>query len=164
MGKPVTIDSDDLETLLYSAGAMKHIEQALYAAKHDFLYDLAKPKIAGVADRVNHERLKAPAYERPVVAADLQPADQELIRHLFRDEEGGLSTPMIRVGPGDDMVVEDLHNLREFGLVEMGVIIAGVRWAANTDLSDAKDGSYALRLTGMGQNVLSEILQKKAIA
>ena len=159
MGKPVTIDSDDLETLLYSAGAMTHIEQALYAAKHDFQYRSAMPKIASAIERTNHERLKALAYERPVTSADLWPGDAGRLRKIFADDPQLpiMSVVVMRSAPGE-IPITALTRPRELGLVEIGTVLDGIHWADKTDIVPAKDGRYALRLSSQGRRILATII------
>lgn len=159
MGKPVTIDSDDLETLLYSAGSMTHIEQALYAAKHDFQYRSAMPKIAAAMERANHERLKALAYEKPVQASDLWPGDAETLRKVFAsDPEMPIFPIVIMHSRPEEATINELARLRELGLVEMGTVLDGIHWADKTDITPANDGRYALRLSSQGQSILAAII------
>ena len=53
MGIQVTVDSDDLEKLLYATGAIKQIEHALLNRKSDPFYQSAVNGIASAHERLN---------------------------------------------------------------------------------------------------------------
>lgn len=148
MGKPVILDSDDVEFLLYSAGAMKHIEMALYAAKTDFQYNLAKPRVAEVVDRANHAWLVA-LHDAP----DIDPGavvgeDRRLLLEFFSNANSVVTT---------SQRLENWHGLREVGAVEMGVVMHGFKWADKFDVRPTGDGAYALRLTPAGKKLYEAI-------
>lgn len=65
MGKPVTVDSDDLEALLFSTGGIKAIEDALQQRSEDPLVLQAKPRLTAAHDRLTAEwrrQLRGPGY------------------------------------------------------------------------------------------------------
>lgn len=148
MGKPVILDSDDVEFLLYAAGAMKHIEMALYAAKTDFQYNLAKPRVAEVVDRANHARLSALRGENEIDQSALYAEDRRLLLEFFSNANAVVTT---------SQRLENWHGLREIGAVEIGVTMSGFKWADKFDVRPSSDGSYGLRLTVAGKKLYEAI-------
>ena len=59
----VTIEAEDLETLLFATGAIKAMEAALWASKIDPLAQMAKPKITAAHERLNRALLTAKRQE-----------------------------------------------------------------------------------------------------
>lgn len=149
MGKPVIIDSDDVETLLYAAGALKPVEHALYNAKTDFQYEMAKPKLSGAVDRVNHLWLKALA-EEPV---EIKPS-------VLTEDERDVLDKMFEFGPvyvlSASSVIEQrmLRRFRDLRLIEGGTVWHGFRWPSGFDINEVR-GEQAYRLTTTGRKFLA---------
>ncbi len=145
MGKPILVDSDDLETLLFACGALKDVENAIVAQKSSPMALKAAPKLTGA-----HERVAA-SWRRQLREALPEPTDGDLaeLKRLFplADEEVQVLTAPIRLG-------------QVLQLVEYGPILRGaqIEWPHPAGPEFRPSGHepvrFAVRLTPRGRNAL----------
>lgn len=122
MGKPVTVDSDDLEVLLAASVGMRKIEEEIKAIANDpvTLRLAARGRIEEAHARVNRARAEAvkdPRDRNPLWGQD--PTNNASIKLLKRLWEIGEATT-------DDVRAWD--DLRERGFVVMGNGTLLIKW------------------------------------
>jgi hypothetical protein len=120
MGVPVTVDSDDLEALLYATAAIRGIENALASAQRDPMFEIAKPRFSAAFDAVaNAMRGAIRSATMPNIMRDPEGEDLQVLLHLARAcAVAGvtvLSKPhmfrhlvgmgVVEIGPHDERVV-----------------------------------------------------------
>lgn len=80
MGKPVTVDSDDLEVLLLASAGARKIEDIIASVKDDPAVMRTKGRIGEVSDRINRLRAEAikdpldrdPSYDEPPTSMEVK--------------------------------------------------------------------------------------------
>jgi hypothetical protein len=153
----VTVDLDDLEKLIFTAGAMKTVEGALKQRREDpFVRDHLEFTDA-------HNRLAAAVRNVQRGTADtlvawdgeLSQDEIKLLRKvtgelaiLTRDQKAGKS--------GEDMSIAD--RLAAKGCVIMGQLVKGVLWAGETKPVLVQDTSgFPIKITNRGTDKLAAI-------
>ena len=154
----VTVELEDLEKLVFTAGAMKTVEGALKQRREDpFVRDHLEFTDA-------HNRLAAAVRNvqrgnaDTLVAwdGDLSQAEIKLLRKvkigdvtiLTRDQKAGKS--------GEDMSIAD--RLAAKGCVVMGQIVTGILWAGETKPVLTQDTSgFPIKITSRGTDKLAAI-------
>lgn len=130
MGKPVTIDSDDVEVLLNAAAAIRHVESALEAVKNDPAMNriYKSGKIGQALDRCNRARaqaIKEDWSQTPLSDVVLSTFSENLLYLL------AMAGPM-----GKRCETTDTGVLRSEGLVVAGQCNEHVIWGDKTEASD----------------------------
>ena len=154
----VTVDLEDLEKLVFTAGAMKQVEGALKQRREDpFVRDHLEFTDA-------HNRLAAAVRNGQrgnadtLVAGDgdLSQDEIKLLRKvkigdvdvLTRNEKAGKS--------GEDMSIAD--RLAAKGCVVMGQLVTGILWAGETKPVLVQDTSgFPIKITSRGADKLAAI-------
>lgn len=156
----VTVDLDDLKTLVFAASVVKQIEGALASFKRDpfvqpHLNFMPALKRMETAMR-NAERAHAGTlvnFDEP-----LSPAEKEALYEV----EGSTDISLHEKGkllPGESMSVID--RLIAKGCIEIGKIVHGVVWAGEDAAHLTADPElYRARLTPRGRQKLSELGRK----
>jgi hypothetical protein len=152
----VTVDLADLETLVFTTGALKTIEGALQARKSD---PFVQPHLNFTEA---HNRLAAAMRDATRGMADtVVPWDGELdkdeIEHLsalLADEDESLFTTITptwrRANPAID-------RLMCKGMIEIGQVVKGVVWAGSDRPEIKPDQGFALRTTKRGRDKLRKL-------
>lgn len=127
MGKPVTLDSDDVEILLDAAAAIRHVENALEAVRQDpaMIRLHASGKIGAALDRCNRARGEAIKPDEMKLRPPFgwQP-DVETYYRLQR---------MVAAGPAGVLGnPADFAHLRSYGLCVAGQVNIYVVWGDKT--------------------------------
>lgn len=155
MGEPVTIDSDDIEALIYATAAIKGIENALEANRTDPFGQLAKGRFHAAHDRICNawrEALRKPQFPDRFAAATATEVDQ-----LYRLWNEGAGKMM-----GAEVIIRsprwsECRSLQLNGFVELGVRREMVAWAMSGDVSNLDDPKCnRVRLTPRGRDALVE--------
>ena len=147
----VTVDLEDLETIVFTTGALKTIEGALQQRKND---PFVKPHLEFTAA---HDRLaSAMRNARRSEAGTLVPWDGE----LSTDELDFLRD--VDAGDVDRILLEtkiSFDSLAAKGCIDFGQPLTGVLWAGEktpTWMIDAL-GDYCVRITVRGRAKLAKI-------
>lgn len=155
MGVPVTLDSDDVQTLLFSTGVVKRIEAAMQAQREDPQALMASTQLSAAHSRVATAwRWALREYQKPNIALDkivLDPKDDALMRSLWTAIGRG---PVIYDG-----FPQDLDLLMRLGLVEMGP----AKWALHyggdqPEFAEHMPPKWCARLTERGKQFCIEQL------
>lgn len=149
MGIPVTVDSDDLEILLFATAAIKGVEYALKAQKNDPLYEQEKPKLTAAHDRMANLWRGA---VRQAAAPDVRDAtDEEITRMLELATRHG--------GKRELLSGEDPRSWREMqscGWVELGAEINNVSWGASGEITQGRPSTQWIRLKMRGHEAIAK--------
>lgn len=156
MGIPVTVDSDDLEMLLFATGAIKAMEAALVAAKRDPLAERAKPRIAAAHDALNAAMLRARRKEQfpqrfrdatPLEIAELKDF-ADIIASRADAQYLGMSIGALDTSHGR------MTRLAELGFVELGAARSSTIWGGG-DITTKDDPLIRrVRLTQRGKDAV----------
>lgn len=153
----VTVDLEDLETLVMTSGALKTIEGALATRKAD-------PFIRQYLDFTSaHDRLASVMRNaRRAEAGTLVPWDGELdeveTRLLRLVEEGEIEHVTARAKREE----KEVDSLAAKGCIVIGNFVKGVLWAGDTapDIELDPNG-YPVKITQRGREKLVKIDEKK---
>lgn len=162
MTTKVTVDHDDLETLIFASAAIKTIEGALAARKSD---PFVRPHLDYTAA---HDRLasamrnaKRAENQDTLIKFDEPLTDEEMAALVKVDEATSgkyASRYMVlsrkdKAGPrGAVMSVFD--QLAAKGCVEMGTLVHGVIWSGASHPELEPEASFGIRLTARGREKL----------
>jgi hypothetical protein len=152
MGKPVTVDSDDLETLLFTTGVVKQVEAAIAGQARDPLAFAAQPKLTAAHERVTATWRRALREPPPAPL----PGDIAELHRLFM-QDGGLTYEAV-ANHYPQRLAQTLQ------LVEAGPIWDGIKidWPAPATPefrpapSDPRNLRYAVRLMPRGEEALRQ--------
>lgn len=153
MGVPVTVDSDDLQALLFTNAAIKSIEHALKAQKEDPLFEQAAPRFTAASDNIARAWRDA-TRRRDMPELFRNPTQAELrdLSDAFLDEhEIGL------LGRYKSKVEwNPLHSreLVSMGLVELGNSRERIIWADGQTTHGPNPPRVFARLTQRGVDAL----------
>lgn len=87
MGVPVTVDSDDLQTLLFATAAIKSVEVALKAQKNDPFAEQALPRYTEASDNLAKAwRDATRRRDMPQLFRDPTPHELSVLRSIFFDD------------------------------------------------------------------------------
>jgi hypothetical protein len=163
----VTVDLDDLETLVMTTAALKTIEGALNARKND-PFVRQHLEFGAAHDRLASAMRGAKrAGSGTLVDWDgaLDDKEIEFLRSL-EDEEGGLSTltPDQKVpNKGQAMSVAD--RLAAKGCVILGQRVTGILWSDNPrPLLTIDHSGFPIKITDRGREKLVKIDADKVVA
>ncbi len=159
----VTLDSDDLEVLLYATGAIKAVEAAVAGQTKDEQFLAAKPKLTAAHDRAaNAWRAATRKRDRPEVFRDPTPDEVILLKQLY---DYGANLPQgidVDVGailaphvPGSNP--RSLRPLMVAGFLEFGQHQERVLWSSSGNHWSSESPSPRCRLTPRG---MAEIEKK----
>jgi hypothetical protein len=151
MGKPVILDSDDVECLLLASALSKEIEARVRSLQHDPQVMRLNNKIGDAFSRINRARGDAIRIEEPFDPnRDLTHGDWLLLEKLHDQNR-------IRVDN-----INAYSNLRRFRLVVMGHEVTTIKWGDKTDgaLVDESQGVMYVKLTDKGRALVNS---RKAI-
>lgn len=155
----VTIDLEDLETLVMTTGALKVIEGALHQRKND---PFTRPHLDFTAA---HDRLATSMRNaRRSEAGTLIEWDGELTEdeaRALRHIENGIVT---QITSGEKQHEREYDNLSAKGCIVMGQPVAGVVWAGATAPELTPCAGYAVKITDRGRQKLVDAQVKKAEA
>ncbi len=153
----VAVDLSDLETLVFTTGALKTIEGALQARKSD---PFVQPHLNFTEA---HNRLATAMRNASRGAADtVVPWNGELdgqecayLAGLIADEDEHLFTTITGTWRLEH---PEIDRLMCKGMVEIGQLVKGVLWAGK-DLPELKpDVGFAVRTTNRGRDKLRKIV------
>lgn len=153
----VTIDIEDLETLVFTTGALKTIEGALANRRVD---PFTRPHLDFTAA---HDRCaSAMRNARRVEAGTLVDWDGALDVH----EENALRH--IESGKRAQISAHEKQNYREYdglaakGCIVMGQPVAGIIWAGASAPELTPCAGFAVKITPRGREKLAKIDEQKA--
>lgn len=158
----VTVDLEDLKSLVFASSAIKTIESTLASHKRDPFVQAAAP-LTEANDRLasamrNAERAAAGT----AVAWDAPLTNEEVKALKYIEKATGAKTPGIAVfviSPADKVDEPVYDQLAAKGMVEMGQFVQGIAWAgAPAAQLVADEKGYAARLTARGREKLAAIL------
>jgi hypothetical protein len=171
MGKPVILDSDDVECLLLASAISKEIEARFRSLRDDPQVMRLNNKVGDAFSRINRARGDAIRIEEPFDSVLMSKKDWEILRFL---EDGNpkelgtawnppLFTDEVHSTPTqhDYFIVTqyDLDKLRRFRLVIVGELIATtiIKWGDKTEDStiDAM-GKQFVKIAPRGQATLQQ--------
>ncbi len=126
MGKPVTIDSDDVEVLLNAAAGIRKVEDALRAIRQDpaMIRIYKSGKIGESLDRVNKARARAIREDYPRPPDNWVPTEKQMTQ-IARLSAAGPNGLVIDA-------ISDYSTLRSYGLVVIGTVNEYVNWGDRT--------------------------------
>ncbi len=145
MGKPVTLDSDDVEVLLNAAAAARKIEDILSVVNRDptMIRPQAKGVIGDALDRINRQRALAIRSQDDIARPpqDWNPGTEEraTLNRLMAAGPQGLASHE----------VANFNTLRSYGLVVAGQVNEAVNWGDKTQSVQAQ-GFQRFKLTEAG--------------
>ena len=154
----VTVDYDDLETIVFATAAIKAIEGALAARKSD---PFSRPHLDFTAahDRLASAMRNAKRSESndTVIKFSDPLSDDEMdtlkLIDSICDEHSYMTLEGKDKAPGQVMSVYD--QLAAKGCVEIGQLLSGIIWAGAAAPELSKKPTYAVRLTARGRERLS---------
>lgn len=126
MGIPITIDSDDLQALLFATGAIKNIESAIKGWQTDPLVLQSKNDFKEAHDRIASEWRRVTREPHPDQLADATSGELLILKDLTK------------LGPWFQMNLMEERwnflwkNLRLRGFVEAGIKEHFIRWGDTT--------------------------------
>ena len=147
MGQPITVDSDDLEALLFATGSIKAIEAALQQRSRDPLVKRAEPVLTEAHNRLAKEWRNA-TREEPSFA-ELKPLTDEDFRLL----DVGVAHPLDRLGYPVSAPMPMFDRLRAHGMVVLSPDLAGRAWGGG-DIGWVDSGRMTVRMTERGHKAL----------
>jgi hypothetical protein len=148
-GVPVTIDSDDLEALLFSTAAIKSVENALIAQKRDEQFKSAAGRFSAAHDRAaNAWREATRRRDRPELFREPTAKELEELRRL--DLAGARGPQGIEVNVGS------LRHLLGPGWIEFGVHRQQVNWTGSGAVWQHETAAPRCRLTARGIDELGK--------
>jgi hypothetical protein len=158
----VTVDSDDLEALVFGTGVIKNIEGSLAAFKRDPFTKTNVPLTEA------HDRLASAMRNAKRAQADTLVKWDE---PLTKDEQIALAAvaasckemgDVKRISPkdkapdrGEAMSIYD--RLAAKGIIEMGQFLIGIMWAGQQSPAITAQPEFAARLTPRGRSMLEQI-------
>ncbi len=161
MGVPVTVDSEDLEALLFATSVVKNIEAVLKQAKADPFVENVKPRITAAHDRIA-DAYRA-AERRKEFPERFEPPDTDEILALQKlwpipEQQENLAPRFeifLRFNAVTD-AVRDIRKLMVKGLVEFGVPRMAVDWGVTGERTVRTMGEQWVRITPRGQAAVEE--------
>jgi hypothetical protein len=149
----VTIDLEDLETLVMAIGALKTIEGALAQRKSDpFVRQYLD--FTAAHDRLASAMRNARRAESGTLIqwdGELTPTDETLLRELDR----------VRIGVMEVRDKEDYDSIAAKGCVVIGQCVAGIVWPGAAQAEIKPYHAYAVRITPRGREKLAKIDAEK---
>lgn len=145
MGKSVTVDSDDLQTLLFATGTIKQIEAAIKQHKQDHQVMMAQDNLTRAHDTLakawrNAVRvIEDPIYNDPLTAKEL-----EYLK---------LVDSVSRVIQTEDLTSELVRTLRRKGMLELGVRSTQTNWG-DTGLGPIEFAENVIRITARASDTI----------
>ena len=167
MGKPVTVDSEDLEALLFAAGGIAVIERAIDGYRTDMLVQQVKPRLTAAHARASAAWRQQTREVDP--AASEPPTDEEIrqLNAMFPARVGDPSSPddedLMRPAVIEWSDMPAVRSLRLKGLIEFGNRF--IAWPGEGQTPDFRPGfpTYPCRLTAKGEGVVEPAAQHAAI-
>lgn len=144
MGKPVTLDSDDVECLLVASALARETEARFRAMEDDPQFMRTNGKINEAFARINRTRGDSIRIEEPFDPEVLGSDDWNLLKKLLEvDRQRILS-------------VGSWETLRRFRLVVMGVETITIRWGDKKEsvTVDESQGMMYVKLTERGRKLV----------
>lgn len=151
MGKPVTLDSDDVEALLLAAELSAAIEQKFLSVRQDPAFQRLAGRMRDAADRARRLRGDAIRIEEPFNRANLT---AKMIAYMWALDPG-INPNWEPPGIDPETSVERNYLLRH-NLVVMGQIFRVVKWGDKTVHEQPYD-TLAIKLTKRGQDILHSL-------
>lgn len=154
MGKPVTVDSDDLEVILMNTGVAKQVEQLIYQHKNDPFVCKDDAKIGDAHKRLNGELLKAKRipvyldYEEPLSAEAFA-----VLRHVIDQR-------FMYVTGTDIKTNHHIAELRRKGYLSLGSIYESVFWADTQTVTRSDKGIFMIAASERGTKLASTMTEK----
>jgi len=153
----VTVDLSDLETLVFTTGALKTIEGALQSRKSD---PFVQPHLNFTEA---HNRLATAMRNASRGTADtvvpwdepLETYERHFLESVANNEENGLPTTI-----GTDFRLEhpEIDRLMCKGAITLGQLVKGVIWAGKDRPEPPPDPSgFAVRVTERGRSKLTKV-------
>ena len=150
----VTVDLDDLKTLLFATSGIKDIEAAIQQRKTNPMVGSAQGKMAAAHDRLSAAWRRA-EREQTWPARLVTEADIAALRDMFTDPQTGepIEVALLSAYP--------MHLAQGLMLVESGPVFQGVKieWPSPSDpefrIQGVQPTQYAARLTHYGRQVLA---------
>lgn len=162
----VTVDSDDLEALLFATGVITTIEAAVKQRKDDAQWLAAKPKIAAAAHRLGNAMRGATRRETmPHLFKD--PTEDEIAQLIDLDNGGARRPEGIEIGIGlilgkTKANPDSLRPLMAANLVEFGTHQERVLWGSSGNNWSSESAEPRCRLTVRGIEIVREARARKA--
>jgi hypothetical protein len=149
MSVPVTVDSDDLEALLFCTAAIKSVEAALKAQSNDPLYEQAKPRLTAAHDRIAN--LWRGAVRQARTPATRDATAEEVIRLLeLAACHGGKRILRTSEDP------REWREMQSCGWVELGAEINTVSWGASGEVTQGRPPLQWVRLRMKGHEAIAK--------
>jgi len=164
----VTVDHDDLETIIFATAAIKAIEGALAARKTD---PFVRPHLDYTAA---HDRLatamrnaKRAENQDTLVKFDDPLTGEEMaaLTEVHEATTGKYASRFMvlsrkKKAPEDNQAMSVYDQLSAKGCVQMGVLVHGVIWAGAASPELESEAAFGIKLTDRGR----EKLEKKGYA
>lgn len=164
MGKPVTVDSDDLEKVVMATGVVKQFEQIIKQHKTDpfVCHDpdtltLAHNRLAAEMVRSKRGELH-PQYDEPL-SKDAVDRLFDIFSEIQRSEKYSVIDPawMRPIGKPPKW----FNELHQKGMIEIGSVFECVLWQSDPKQTREDKAEFRVRLTDRGTKLLSDIAMKK---
>lgn len=159
MGKPVTVDSDDLQALLFSTGSIKAIEGALQQRSEDPLVKMAAPNLTIAHDRLSAEWRRA-VREQGLKPSDgpLTEADKAKLREFYAVDEDIAIRIRLIYGTAAARRPDGFEGLRKRGMAEFGSVFEFIKWGDSQEQTSRDQMIWVVRLTARGRSALAELI------
>lgn len=151
MGIPVTVDSDDIGTLILGTAALRDIEVALTTCNRDPAVMASKPKLAAAHDRISNAwrgALREKQY--PERFTEARPDEVESLKALAR---GGAANP----NGAHFADVTTRRGLMVRGFIEYGVKREQVMWGSSGQVTGHDSPDWKIRLTPRGFAAIADV-------
>ena len=156
----VTVDYDDLETIVFATAAIKAIEGALAARKSD---PFVRPHLDFTAA---HDRLasamrnakRSESNDTVIKFSDpLSDDEMDMLKIIgsICDDYSYMTLEGKDRAPKHGQVMSVYDQLAAKGCVEIGQLLSGIIWAGAAVPEPSKGPTYAVRLTARGREKLS---------
>lgn len=138
MGNPVTVDSDDLQSLLFATGTIKQIEAAIQQHKQDPQVRIVQDNLTQAHDNLAKAwRSSVRVIEDPLYNIPVTKSEMTFLKRI------GLSVKTIE---SEDLVDDLVKTLRRKHMLEVGVRSTQTAWG-DTGLSKPECLENVIRLT-----------------
>lgn len=143
MGKSVTVDSDDLQALLFTTGAIKQVESAMAMRTRDPLVKVAQPVLSQAHDRLARQW-------RAALREDTHP----LWGQPLDDDEAAILTDLA-TDCYETRTPKEFSKLNAKGYLEMGAVYDAVCWPGSDSPHLTDCARFRLRVTTRGIDALA---------
>lgn len=159
MGKPVTVDSDDLKVVVMATGVVKEFEKIIEQHKHDPFVSKDEHSITSAHNRLAAEMVRAergenhPTYNEPISVAAMNLLT-DINRTINDRQRGRYSVDPAWMRPIGGTAPTGFSELRQKGMIEIGSVFEYVLWQSDPKQTRIDKAEFRARLTDRGEKML----------